>query len=56
MGRKGGIESGKARREKRDLQKMAKLFFEVHDGLTEEEKARADQNLGRWVEEIMKRG
>lgn len=54
MGRKGGIVSGKARRKRRDMIKMARLFFEVYDDLTEEEKEKAGQNLERWVKEIMK--
>ena len=33
MGRKGGIKSGESRRKKRDLQKSAKIWFEVFDKL-----------------------
>lgn len=56
MGRKGGIASGKARRKKRDLQKMAKLWMEVFDELESKDKAQAKKALDRMTKETMKRG
>lgn len=56
MGRKGGVASGKARREKRELQKMAKLWLEVFDELESWDKDQAGKLLDKLVKEIMKRG
>ena len=53
MGRKGGIKSGESRRKKRDLQKSAKLWFEVFKKL---EKQGVDlKDIVARLEEIYKR-
>ncbi len=55
MGRKGGIASGKARRKKRDLQREAKLWFEVFEDLEKREGMKVDEILDKLEKEIMKR-
>lgn len=56
MGRKGGIKSGESRRKKRDLEKRARLWFEVLDQLEKEDKALAEQVRAKLIQEAMKRG
>ena len=53
MGRKGGIKSGESRRKKRDLQKSAKLWFEVFEKL-EGQGVKSKDIIAR-LEEIYKR-
>lgn len=54
MGRKGGIKSGESRRKKRDLEKSAKIFFEVFDKLEKEDKALAEEIRSRLIKEVIK--
>ena len=53
LGSKGGIKSGESRRKKRDLQKSAKLWFEVFEKL-EGQGVKSKDIIAR-LEEIYKR-
>lgn len=55
MGRKGGIASGKARRKKRNLQEMIKLYFEVVHSMSEEDKAKMYQVCDKQIKDFLKR-
>ncbi len=54
MGRKGGIASGKARREKRDLQKMAKLWLKTFEDLENQDRKKSGEILDRLQREAVK--
>lgn len=54
MGRKGGIASGKARREKRDILKLAKLYLEVFEDMEGRDKAGFERIRKELVKRYMK--
>ena len=53
MGRKGGIASGKARRRKRDLQKLAKMLLDKQTAETNTGDSKRDTRGASYIQSCM---